>query len=134
MSIPCSMKYFYLIYCSLPSSKMNEGEIEQLLAVARRENNLRNITGMLLCLPEMYIQLIEGSETHVRQLYSNILKDQRHYNVIKLKEGLIEKRFFPQWSMGYDKKNIELKDSEGSFNISDDKVFELFQILDEGFG
>ena len=67
-------------------------------------------------------------------MYTNINNDQRHHNVTTLKEGFTEKRFFPEWSMGYDKKDIRIKDSEGSFDISDEKVLSLFDILDEGFG
>ncbi|HEY0053859.1 MAG TPA: BLUF domain-containing protein [Pedobacter sp.] len=128
------MEFFYLVYCSVPSKELNEEETDKLLITARGENELREITGMLLCLPEMYIQLIEGNKNHIRQLYANLIKDPRHYNVTILKEGIKEKRFFPEWSMGYDKKNIALKEPDGTFNISDQQVFELFAILDEGFG
>jgi hypothetical protein len=128
------MNYFYLVYCSVPSRRLGDGEVEDLLLTAQRENKLRNITGMLLCLPEMYVQLIEGRESDIRQLYANLTNDERHYNVITLKEGFIEKRFFPNWSMGYDKKNIRLRESQGSFSISDAEVFDLFEIIDEGFG
>jgi hypothetical protein len=128
------VKYFYLIYCSVPTKKLKDEEVEELLLVARQANHIRNITGMLLCLQDMYVQLIEGDEADTRQLYINLTNDPRHRNITILKEGYIENRFFPEWSMGYDKNDITLKDSEGSFNISEQQVFKLFKIIDEGFG
>ncbi|MFD2163968.1 BLUF domain-containing protein [Paradesertivirga mongoliensis] len=128
------MNYFYLIYCSVPARRLSDEEVEELLLVARRENKLRDITGMLLCLPEMYVQLIEGAEADIRQLYLNLSRDQRHHTVTILKEGHLEQRFFPDWSMGYDQKSVTLTNAEDSFCISDEKVFALFEILDEGFG
>ena len=128
------MKYFYLVYSSVPTVKLTDQEIENLLIVARRENEARNITGMLICLPEMYVQLIEGEESHIQQLYENLKKDERHYRVTTLKQGPVEKRFFPEWTMGFDQKDIKLRDLAGSFDVSDQKVFQLFNILDDGFG
>lgn len=126
------MSHFFLIYSSVPSRILTEEEVQDLLTVSRRENEIRNITGMLLCLPETYIQLIEGRENEIRKLYLNLLNDRRHHKVITLKEGIIEKRFFPAWSMAYDRRNISLQNPEGSFDFSDEEVFELFDILNEG--
>ena len=129
----CSMKYFYLIYSSVPSRKLSDEEVEDLLVVARRENELRNITGMLVCFPDMYVQLIEGTEEDIRQLYLNLLNDSRHHHVAVLKQGNSDRRFFPDWSMGYDKKNTNLEDTRKTFDFVDDKVIELLRLLDDGF-
>ncbi len=111
---------------------MTDKQLEELLAVSRRENEIHNITGMLLCLPETYIQLIEGPENEIKQLYLNLEKDRRHHNVITLREGPSHKRYFPAWSMGYDQRNISVKNPDGSFDLSDERVFDLFDILNEG--
>lgn len=132
ISLYCTMSHFFLIYSSVPSRVLTDKEVEDLLTVSRKENEIHNITGMLLCLPETYIQLIEGPENEIRQLYQNLIKDRRHHKVITLKEGIIEKRFFPDWSMGYDKRNISVKNQHGAFDFSEEKVFELFDILNEG--
>ena len=126
------MGHYFLIYTSVPSRKLTSEEVENLLSASRRTNEIHKITGMLLCLPENYIQLIEGPEKEIRQLYLNLTKDRRHNRVTILKEGIIEKRFFPAWSMGFDQRSVSVKNSDGSFDYSDDKVFELFDILNEG--
>lgn len=126
------MSHYFLIYTSVPSKKLTGEEFIDLLTVSRKENEIHNITGMLLCLPETYVQLIEGPEDKIQQLYGNIVKDRRHHNVIILKEGTIEKRFFPGWSMGFDQRNVSLNKPDDAFDLSDEKVFELFDILNKG--
>ncbi len=129
----CSMNLYFLIYRGTPTVNLSDEEIEALLVKARRENQAHEVTGMLLCFPKMYIQLIEGPEEKIRQLYKNIQNDKRHNNVHILKEGYEEKRFFPKWAMGFDKQNKLIIDDEGSFDITESQAISLFEILNDRF-
>lgn len=104
-------------------------ELQDLLSLAREANARYDVTGMLLYLPESFIQLIEGPENHIEQLYQNIQKDQRHFRVTTLREGIIEKRFYPNWSMAFNKQHTADTGDE-ILSPQDGKVLQLFDILE----
>ena len=47
------------------------------------------------------MQVLEGSDEAVRQLFETIMADPRHRGVIEVLERQIENREFPQWSMAF---------------------------------
>jgi hypothetical protein len=124
------MSLYYIIYSSIPEKTFRKEDVEALLATARENNERFEITGMLVYLPEIFIQLIEGPKAEILQLYQNIEQDNRHYRVTLLKDGPIRRRSFPDWSMGLDYHDVPLSDLRQSFPVSDDKIFSLFNILD----
>jgi len=100
---------YYIVYLSTANWLMGEGELESILDVSRRNNKEKNITGLLIYADGSIIQLLEGEKETVLSTYRRILKDPRHSGVIKLKEGELKERNFPQWSMGFEsvsKRNI----------------------------
>jgi hypothetical protein len=123
------MDLYYLIYTSVPARPLKDDELQELLRVAREANMRFKVTGMLICLPESFIQLIEGSKAHIEQLYQNIQKDKRHLRVTTLREGLINQRFFPGWAMA-----LKEQDTSRSYvdvlSLQDQKVLQLFDILE----
>ena len=123
------MDLYYLIYSSSPTKTLSDIELELLLSTARVENEKHHVTGMLVCVPDNYLQLIEGSEEAIKRLYKNILNDSRHSNVITLKEGHINERFFPDWAMGFDKDKYSINDYSNTFHLLDDEISKLLDIL-----
>jgi hypothetical protein len=121
---------YYIIYSSTPAKKSGAADIENILVTARAENKRYNVTGMLVCLPDNYIQLIEGPQATINQLYQNIEQDPRHYRVTILKHGALAQRYFPDWAMAYDTTLSNVTDTEASLEITSDKVCQLFDILD----
>ena len=116
------MDLYYLIYTSIPARPMNEAELQELLHVAREANSRFEITGMLICLPESFTQLIEGPKAHIEQLYDNIQQDKRHFRITTLREGPIRARFFPDWAMAFKQQDM--------IGLKDEKVLQLFDILE----
>jgi len=47
------------------------------------------------------IQVLEGEQEIVQDIYKKISKDSRHHSIIRLKEGELAERNFPDWSMGF---------------------------------
>ena len=67
-----------------------------------QKNNLQSgISGCLLIGSNSYLQLLEGQESAVENLYSKIKVDSRHKKVKKLLEQHIEKKLFSSWSMKF---------------------------------
>lgn len=70
-----------------------------IVRVAKVENLKRNITGVLFYLNGHFLQIIEGEESHLRQLMINIENDARHENIEYLIDTKAEKRGFGDWNM-----------------------------------
>jgi hypothetical protein len=124
-----SMALYGLIYKSTPAKVLTEAGAEELLSVARTANETFGITGMLLCFPNMYLQLIEGDQPDILRLYENIRHDERHFSVTTLREGFLDKRYFPDWSMGYD-RSAESFDQAHAFHFSGERSNQLLEILE----
>ena len=63
---------------------------------------------MLLYKDGNFMQLLEGEEATVRELYTIIIDDQRHCNVTTISEETTPERLFPSWSMGF--QNLRMVD------------------------
>ena len=94
-------KLVSLIYVSTATKLFNELELIELLKKSRIENLSHCITGMLLYHDGNIMQVIEGDEKEINQLYINLKNDDRHHGVIKLMCQPISEREFPEWSMSY---------------------------------
>lgn len=92
---------YYLVYISTAVSLMTDVELKEILTVSRRNNEKAGVTGMLLYCEGTFIQLLEGDEENVHEIYSSIQQDTRHKNLIKLVVGEDETRNFADWSMGF---------------------------------
>ena len=122
------MDLYFLIYSSVPTKSLNESDLNELISVSRKENKANAITGVLLCLPGMYRQLIEGPKDKVEQLYLNIQKDKRHIKTDILQEGHLKNRFFPDWSMAYDSDQPVIK-ADGVIDFTAPASLKLIEIL-----
>ncbi len=90
-----------LIYVSRMSRACGPKDLEDILAVSRRNNVDRGITGALCYSGRGFLQCLEGPRDAVNVLYGLILTDTRNSRVTLLSYGPIEERAFGQWSMAY---------------------------------
>ena len=124
------MDLYHVIYTSVPSRPMNDAELYDLLLISREANSRFNVTGMLICLPESFTQLIEGPRRNIEQLYTNIQVDKRHLRVTTLREGPIDQRYFPDWAMAFSRQGgtgigVEV------LSVYNEAVLQLFDILED---
>jgi len=91
---------FRIIYLSTAVKEFDESEIEELLRVARRNNQQNGITGVLLYHDRNFFQVLEGEENLVLDCLESIRTDSRHRAVYVLYRGKVEHRLFENWSMG----------------------------------
>lgn len=90
-----------LIYASQPFGFSEDG-LAGILAASRTRNAQQDITGALICRPDIYLQLLEGPTGKVETLFDKISEDDRHVNVTVLVRAKIEDRLFPSWAMKHD--------------------------------
>lgn len=91
----------HCIYASAASREFTPEELDELLVVARRNNEALGVTGMLLYEKGSFFQILEGPSEAVEPLYAKIGTDKRHASISKLILEPIEERNFPNWSMGH---------------------------------
>jgi hypothetical protein len=92
---------YYTVYASCASSPFTKQQLVDLLNQSRENNEKLDITGILLYNRGTFIQMLEGDESSVKNLYKKIDKDPRHKLIFTLMEGHKEERQFPNWSMAF---------------------------------
>ncbi len=101
---------FELIYHSMALETLNATDIQDILVGARDFNARNDITGCLLYHNHRFIQILEGEERIIRQLFGSIERDRRHTNVMLLETGTKAVRLFDRWNMAFH----QIADSEAS--------------------
>ncbi len=98
---------YYLVYVSQAVKPFREASLNKLLVHCRDNNNKNGITGILIYIDGMFVQVLEGTYEKVKDLFDIIATDPRHHNVSRILEGIIEQRNFPGFSMGFEILNKE---------------------------
>lgn len=78
----------------------SEVAIDSILSQSRQFNPTCGITGILCYGGGIFLQAIEGGRTAVNELYSHIVRDSRHKDVVLLHYQEITERRFGGWTMG----------------------------------
>jgi hypothetical protein len=95
---------YHIIYHSIASGGgMTSDALANLLRQARTYNHAHRITGLLLYAADTqeFVQVLEGLQDEVQELYAHIARDARHKHAFVLHEGQEEARMFPDWRMGF---------------------------------
>lgn len=87
---------------------MDHLALAELLNQSRKINKLENITGVLLYKDGSFAQILEGRADNVDKIYRRIKRDTRHVNVKLLYRDFIDRRDFPDWTMGF--QNLDAPD------------------------
>lgn len=96
------MPVFQLIYRSRAQAYFSDDDLISLLRQCRTRNIEKNVTGLLLYGYGNFVQLLEGDETVVLDLYDNrIATDPRHQNLSVLHRATSTERLFKNWSMAF---------------------------------
>jgi Sensors of blue-light using FAD len=92
------MPLLQLIYASHPFG-FDSAILSAILMDARRCNARDDITGMLICRADLFLQLLEGPEQAVEATCRRIMADDRHVDMRVLSRQPVSDRLFPGWSM-----------------------------------
>ena len=89
------------IYASAAVKPFTREDLVELLKIARQRNTAADISGMLLYHDGSFLQVLEGPDKNVDELFAKVQKDPRHTRILLLLRGTIQKREFENWSMGF---------------------------------
>ena len=113
-----------ILYSSAARRPMTADDLLDILETARKYNAEYDITGMLLYYRETFMQVLEGPDGALEELFHNLIStDDRHREVTMFLDEPIKERTFADWSMGF--KNVD--------NIDVSTLPSYTSFLDEGF-
>lgn len=97
-----SIKVTYqLIYSSQAIAPMSVSDLEEILVDARAGNEKRNITGALVYIDGIFLQVLEGEKETVLGLMRSIETDTRHTSVKVFHQAEVDRPTFGSWRMAY---------------------------------
>jgi len=115
---------FQLIYSSWAAPGLTITDLKEMLEESRVRNTAHGITGVLILVDGVFLQILEGEKPDVLQLYENIKRDPRHHGAKLYHQGETKEHAFASWSMAYltpnDEEVSQWAELEGSTTI--DKV------------
>ncbi|BBB63518.1 hypothetical protein UNDKW_5245 [Undibacterium sp. KW1] len=89
-----------LLYASRVVDEKMCDIVQSIVSQSRQHNPQHGITGVLCHSDQVFMQVLEGGREAVNTLYSHILRDERHTDVILLDYEEILERRYAGWTMG----------------------------------
>jgi len=99
---------YCLSYVSTQRVPLGHDELLAMLEMARRNNEMQGITGLLLHRAGSFFQILEGAQDVVLRMFEKIRADSRHERVEVVSEGAISERQFSDWKMAF----VDLEDQD----------------------
>ena len=96
-----SLVLYFLLYVSSATTLFTRPEVDEILAISRRNNSALGISGILLYKDGNLMQLLEGEPRAITDLYAKIGRDPRHHDLTLIWDGSEDQRQFPGWSMAF---------------------------------
>jgi Sensors of blue-light using FAD len=88
------------LYASRMAKSHNAKTMDDILAISRKNNPKRGLTGVLIAAGDCFIQVLEGGRAEVCETYNHITQDKRHSAVTMMVFEEMSHRRFEGWSMG----------------------------------
>ena len=98
---------YQIIYSSESATPMQMEDLEEILDDARSSNASKGITGALVYVDGVFLQILEGERDVVEDLMTKIAKDVRHETVTVLRKAEISAADFKDWKMAYVSATVE---------------------------
>jgi len=107
-----------LLYVSNTLPDLTPGALDDILTASRRNNAMLGITGLLLYIDGGFLQMLEGDERAVRELYARVGEDRRHWELRLMLDREVDDRAFPGWSMGFERPCMDDPETAGMFGVA----------------
>lgn len=115
----------HVIYISKPTH-FDHMVLENILTKSRAKNPSVGITGNLVYHADLFLQLLEGPHLAVHKLYEKILADNRHSDIIKLRDESFNRRLFASWAMKNEGHQSWMLSRSEIARMSSDEALQLF--------
>ena len=90
---------YRLIYKSKSIARLNRESIDAITLKSLENNADAAIGGILLCIGDSFLQVLEGPFSDVNRIFMKIARDPRHTDVELIIFHAIDKRMFHQWDI-----------------------------------
>lgn len=117
-----------LIYVSQVANRVRYEDAEAIAEVSASNNARSGVTGLLVYTPSHFLQVLEGEETAVREIYSRVKGDERHSHVKTLFDGRVAAPEFGKWAMKAKMPSAEVR-SEAMAALDSETALELLKQL-----
>ena len=104
----------YIVYVSQAAKAFSTDDLAGLLTHSRERNAADGITGLLVYRYNAdfkrgnFLQVLEGTDDALKDVWRRISGDPRHHTIIVLDEGECDARMFGDWAMGF--RNVDESD------------------------
>ena len=122
------IKLKHVIYISRPTH-FDHLVLDDILTKSRSNNPAIEVTGNLIYHADLFLQLLEGPNLAVDKLYETILADNRHADIVKLRDETFNRRLFASWAMKNDSHQSWMLSRIEITQISSDEALQLFDRL-----
>ena len=95
------MEIYRLIYRSKATRPLSSAELGRLVSQSQIYNFSHHVTGVLFYASQQFLQVLEGSQTAVGEVYRHLSHDERHSQLTIIDRASVPTRLFPTWSMGF---------------------------------
>ena len=128
METPNDEDLKHVIYISRPTH-FDHMVLDNILMTSRSNNLEVGVTGNLVCHSDLFLQMLEGPSKAVQRLYEKILADDRHADIVKLRDAKSELRLFRAWAMRNDSHQSWMLSRSEIANMSAEEALKLFERL-----
>ena len=115
----------HVIYISRPTH-FDHLVLDDILTKSRSNNPVIEVTGNLIYHADLFLQLLEGPNLAVDKLYETILADNRHADIVKLRDETFNRRLFASWAMKNDSHQSWMLSRSEIARMSSDEALQLF--------
>ena len=125
MDTTTEIKLKHVIYISRPTH-FDHLVLDDILTKSRSNNPVIEVTGNLIYHADLFLQLLEGPNLAVDKLYETILADNRHADIVKLRDETFNRRLFASWAMKNDSHQSWMLSRSEIARMSSDEALQLF--------
>ena len=128
MKVTSEEEVRHVIYISRPTH-FDHLVLEEILTKSRSNNPSIGVTGNLIYHSDLFLQLLEGPHLAVDKLYQTILADNRHADIVKLRDETFSRRLFASWAMKNDGHQSWMLSRSEIARMNNDEALQLFDRL-----
>ena len=128
MQKPSEEELKHVIYISRPTH-FDHIVLENILTASRSNNPKIGVTGNLIYHSDLFLQMLEGPQLAVCQLYETILSDNRHADIVKLRDAHFNRRLYATWAMKNDSHQSWMLSRNEIAEMTADEALHLFERL-----